>query len=831
MCLKRGMDVIMTKNDFKRLIQNKMITLDGATGTLLQHQGLPTGSCPEEWVLKNSHILLEIQKSYVEAGADIVYSFTFGANKIKLEEFGLADMVEQYNIELVGLSKKAVGSTALVAGVIAPTGQFIQPTGELLFEEAVEIFKQQAKALEKGGADLFVIETMLDIQEARAALIAIKEVSQLPVMITMTFDEKQRTLTGTDPVSALNILQSLGADAVGCNCSTGPKEMVKAIAMMKPYARVPIIAKPNAGMPKLTNGRTEFDMSVDDFVAYYNPLVEAGATMIGGCCGTTPDYIKRIHEMSKAFNVHLDFNKQFTAVSSSKKTVFIGKERPLTIIGERINPTGKKALQEELRNNSLNIAAKLARDQIKAGADILDVNVGMPGVNEKELMLRMVDMLQMRTDIPLCIDSSSVEVIEAALRVYPGRALINSISAEKHKLERLLPIAAKYGAVFVLLPLDDNGVPFTAEERIGVIEYIYQYAQRYGYMKSDIIVDGLVMTVSAEQKAAIETLKVVNACSNDLGFNTILGLSNVSFGLPERKWVNSAFFAMAVANGLTSAICNPSDELLMSMKMASDILMNRDKTSKAYISYCERYNQQQREKLHDNTPMSDNIKSNNAEADKAVKNSSVIYKAVLEGQQEEIEEHIKLALQQKAEPQEIVNNHLIPAISKVGEYFESKRYFLPQLIQSAETMKKGFTYLEPLLKSDSDSSKKCKNRIRIVIATVKGDIHDIGKNIVALMLRNYGFEVTDLGKDVSAEKIINTAIEQSADVIALSALMTTTMVEMKNVIELGKKKGLVCKFMIGGAVVNQQYADEIGADAYSKDAYEAVKTVQRLFNL
>lgn len=801
----------MDRKSFRKVLEESILILDGASGTQMQKRGMPNGVCPEQWAIENPEALISLQREYVEAGSQVVYTFTFGGNRKKLAEFGLEHKTKEINRELALLSRRAVGTSAYVAGDIAPTGHFAKPLGDMEFEEMVDVFKEQAVGLLEGGVDFFIIETMMDIQEARAALLAVKEICELPVCVSMTFNEDGRSLTGTDPVTALITLQSMGADAVGCNCSTGPIEMLEIIKKMKAYAKIPIIAKPNAGLPKLVNGCTVFDMDAKTFGSYGQQFIDAGVNLLGGCCGTSPEYIQAITRET----LHLRPVKlqpvETGVLTSARKTVFMGPEKPMVIVGERINPTGKKKLQQELREDSTVEVRRLALEQVEKGAEVLDVNVGMPGIDEKSVMMKMVEMLSQLSDAPLCLDSSSPEVLEAALRIYPGRALINSISAESAKLDKLLPVAAKYGAMFILLPLGDGGVPETAAERCKIIREVFEEASKYGYTKNDIVIDGLVMTVSSDQKAAMETLEVIRWSSGEFGCNTIIGLSNVSFGLPERNWVNSAFLAMAAANGLSMVIANPSSELLVNLKMACDVLTLRDKNSRRYIDSFSA--------ASGSTPI-----KRVSEVQKTP--AQCIYDAVLKGDREGILGWIDKALEEGSEPAKLVDDSLIPAINQVGQLFDRKEYYLPQLIQSAEAMKTAFGRLQPMLEKGAEQQDKKK--IRIVLATVKGDIHDIGKNIVALMLRNYGFEVYDLGKDVPAEQIISKIRETDAPIVGLSALMTTTMVEMKHVIALAKKEGVQCKFMIGGAVVDQKYADEIGADGYSPDAYSAVKLAFKL---
>lgn len=801
----------MDRKNFLQLLKENLLILDGATGTELQKRGMPQGVCPELWAIENPDVVVDTQKEYIKAGSNVVYTCTLGGSRIKLSEFGLGDRTVEINRKQALLSRQAVGENGLVAGDIGPMGQFVRPFGDMPFEDAVNIFKEQVKGLLEGGVDFFVIETMMDIQEARAALIAVKESCDLPVCVSMTFDDSGKTLTGTDPVTALMIMQNLGADVVGCNCSTGPEDMIKIIRAMKPYAKVPLLAKPNAGLPKLVNGKTQFDMGAEEFGSYVKEFVEAGVNLLGGCCGTSPLYIELLRKNINGLKPIAPDLKKISTVASARKTVFVDADEPVVVVGERINPSGKKMLQEELRQGMTSLVKQFAREQVEKGASVLDVNVGMPGIDEKETMVRVVEELSVMTDAPLCLDSSSPEVLEAALRVYPGRALINSISAERVKLEKLLPITAKYGAMFILLPLSDEGVPETAQERCEIVERVYNQAAGFGYTKNDFVVDGLVMTVSADQKAAVETLKVIDWCSNTFGCGTIVGLSNVSFGMPERKWINSAFLAMAIGRGLTMAIMNPSGDTLMNIKMASDVLKVKDKNSKKYIEYFAGQ-KEQKPAAH--------------QKEETVSTVDKIYGAVVKGDRESVVQYIDIALKEGIEPSHIVDKYLIPAITYVGDLYDKKEYFLPQLIQSAETMKTAFGIIEPLLTKDADGDGSKK--IRVVLATVKGDIHDIGKNIVGLMLRNYGFEVYDLGKDVAAGEIISKAKETKASIIGLSALMTTTMLEMKEVVDLAKKEGLDAKIMIGGAVVNAEYAKEIGADGYSEDAYAAVKLAGKL---
>lgn len=801
-----------TREEIIQRIQNRIIILDGASGTELQTRGMPEGVCPELWCLENKECIGSVHKDYLTAGAEIIYTCTFGANSFKLSQYGQTD-VKQINHGLACLARTIAGSSSLVAGDIGPTGRFVEPFGDVGFDKAVAAFKEQARGLIEGGVDLIVIETMMDIQEARAALIAVKEISDIFTMVTMTFEPGGRTLNGTDPVSALITLQSLGADAVGCNCSTGPDGMIPLVKAMKPYATVPIVAKPNAGLPKLRDGRTFFDMSPEEFSGYAHEFVSAGVHLIGGCCGTTPAHINALKKTTEDLSPCGPAEKSVSAVSSARKAIVFSDASPLFIIGERINPTGKKDLQQELLEGKSSLARKYAREQTSCGADLLDVNVGMPGIDETETIRQVVKELSLSTDAPLSIDSSVPEAIEAALRLYPGRALINSISGEEHKLEKLLEIAKKYGAMFILLPIGGGKLPKTAFERTALISDIFMAAERYGFTKDDIIVDALTMAVSADQSAALETLKTIKWCAQQFGSRTVLGLSNVSFGLPERTWINAAFLAMASSCGLTHAIANPGSVEFMNIKRASDVLMQRDIEARAYISCFAGDAKDAQAKASLPHPQQREIPAGQR-----------IYNAIIEGTRDDITAAIEMALDENISPHAIVNEHMITAIREVGDLYDKKVYFLPQLISSAETMKKGFEHLEPRMKEgDLLAAKKGK----IILATVKGDIHDIGKNIVALMLKNYGFEVIDLGKNVAHEHIIQAIRDHQPDIVGLSALMTTTMVNMKEVISLAEAAGLACRFLVGGAVVTRAYAESIGAH-YAKDGVDAVRVAENL---
>lgn len=814
----------MTKKEFREYLSKGAIVLDGATGTNLMAAGMPIGVCPEAWVMEHQDVLYDLQSAYVKAGTNIVYAPTFTGNRIKLEEYGLEDRIEEINTELVRLSKRAVDGKALVAGDMTMTGKQLFPLGDLMFEELVDVYKEQASILDHAGADLFVVETMMSLQECRAAVIAIKEVSDLPIMVTLSYNEDGRTLFGTPPETAVVVLQSLGVDAIGINCSTGPMEMVELVEKMAQYSTVPILAKPNAGLPELEDDKTVYKMTPQEFADAAVALVNAGASIVGGCCGTTPEHIKALSDAVRELPIRKPLERHRRILASERKNVEIDLDGGFIVVGERINPTGKKKLQAELKEGKLDLVRQMAMEQEENGAKILDINMGMNGIDEKEMMKSVIYEVSSTVDCPLCIDSSHVDVIEEALKIYPGRALINSISLESEKIEKLLPVAAKYGAMFILLPLSDEGLPKDAAEKHRIINTVYDKAMALGMAHEDIVVDGLVATIGANPDAAKECYETISYCKNDKKLPTICGLSNISFGLPERMYVNTAFLTMAICNGLTMAIANPSQELLMNAAFSSDMLLNRPDSDIAYI---ERMNMLAEKKAQYETVV---VKKqpDSAAGDSMGTNTNggndAIFQAVLKGSKGSILDEVKKVIEAGRKPDEIINESLIPAINEVGELFNKKKYFLPQLIGSANTMKHAIDYLEPLLEKNDTG----ENMPTLVIATVEGDIHDIGKNLVVLMLKNYGYNVIDMGKDVPCEDIVNKAIEENAAVIGLSALMTTTMLRMKDVIELCKEKGCSSKVIIGGACITQSYADEIGADGYSRDAAECVKLVEKL---
>ena len=885
----------MKKSEFQSLLNDRFIFLDGATGTNLMKAGMPSGVCPEQWIIEHADIMEDLQRSYVEAGSRVLYAPTFTTNRIKLSEYGLYGNMEKMIHELVGISKRASAGRAYIAGDLTMTGQQLAPMGTMDFEELVEVYKEQIRYLVEAGVDLLVVETMMSLQETRAAVIAAKEVCDLPVMATLTFESDGRTLFGTDAASAAITLESLGVSALGANCSTGPKSMLPVIREMVANSNVPIIAKPNAGLPEIDSmGNTRYAMAPEEFAEEMKLMVEAGVQILGGCCGTTPEHIKALGRFALEHPAKVERRSPSRFyLSSERKSLVFDTDSRFFIVGERINPTGKKKLQAELKEGKLALVDTYAEEQEQWGAKLLDVNVGMGGVDEKSLMRMVLEEVESLTSLPLCLDSSSPEVMEDALRRYPGRALINSVSAETIKLDKMLPLAARYGAMFILLPLSDQGLPASVEERIGIIESVTGKALKLGLKKEDIVVDALVQTVAADPGAAKACLETIRWCKEH-GYPTICGLSNISFGLPQRGYVNAAFLTMAIQAGLTCAIANPNQPLLQAAAYSADLLMGKEGADQSYIEFMQEVG----DKLVISTaaPASaagvmstagsaagnaagrgDGVMStkstagcsgvmstkspgtgntaaggqstdvmstqNDGAAGIATSAASVstgvmsttggaaphpLYTAVLKGNKRDIKELTRFAIESGEDPGDLLEKQLMPAISAVGELFDKGKYFLPQLISGAEAMKNSIEFLEPYLAETKKDEKKLPV---IVIASVKGDIHDIGKNLVAMMLKNYGFPVMDLGKDVPREQIVEEAKKNGAGIIALSALMTTTMTEMKRVIEYAKEQGVKSKVMIGGAVITQEYADEIEADGYSEDAAAAVKLAQRLLNI
>ena len=805
----------MTRTEFRQLIEKRIVFIDGATGTELQKKGMPAGVCPEKWIIDNPDAIRELQAAYYAAGSDIVLAPTFTSSRIKLAEYGLEDNLVEMNRQLVRLTRSVAGDNGLVAADISMTGKQLFPLGDLMFEDLVDCYKEQVAAILEEGVDLFVVETMMSLQECRAAVLAIKETCDLPIIVSLTFNPDGKTLYGTSPDTAMIVLESMGVDCVGMNCSTGPEAMLSLVKEMAAVANIPIIVKPNAGLPELEDGKTVYKMGPKEFTDACVKLYEAGASLFGGCCGSTPEHIKELVSRLKDMPQHSFKNEPLRVVTSERKNTWIDLDGPFMVIGERINPTGKKKFQESLRNGSLSMVVDFAREQEEKGANILDVNMGMNGIDEKQMMLDSIYEVTSAVDLPLCLDTSHVDVMEAALRIYPGRALINSISAEEPKMQDMLKLAKKYGAMFITLPLSGAGLPKDINEKKQHINTVLTAAESMGLRKEDAVVDVLVQTVGAEGTAGLQCFETIEYCKNELGLPTVCGLSNISFGMPNRPFVNTTYLTIAVSKGLTMAIANPSQQMLMYCAAAADTLMNKPGALEKYASLPV-------VEQAVGTAAGSKPGAKEAGGDAGVELSPVA-ECVVKGKKEQIVTEIQSLLDSGVDPQVIIEEHLIKGINVVGDLYDKKKYFLPQLIAGANAMEIGMKHIEPLLASEDSESKGT-----IVIATVEGDIHDIGKNLVALMLKNYGYNVIDLGKDVPAAEIIDKAVEVDADIIGLSALMTTTMMRMDDVVKLAKEKGCRAQIIIGGACINESFKDEINADGYSADAADCVKLVANL---
>ncbi|GAB6126488.1 homocysteine S-methyltransferase family protein [Humidesulfovibrio idahonensis] len=800
-------------SDFRSLLTDGRIHFfDGGFGALLQSRGLPPGVSPEVYGLKNPEPVAAIHAEYVAAGAEVITTNTFGGTRFKLD---MGQDVRALNRHLARTAKQAVDGRAFVAGSVGPTGHFIAPLGDVGFRDMVAAFKEQIEGLVEGGADLIQIETQFDLAEVKAAVMAAREVCDLPVSVSMTFEGAQ-SLTGTPPLTFIDTMQNLGVDLIGTNCSAGPEQIVDIVRAMLPRLSTPLLVQPNAGLPVLDEeGRTVFRLGPDDFARQCRVFAEMGAKLLGGCCGTTPAHITALRaavgDMPYAKPTPPDASPLVLTCRSA--SVAFGWENPLQIIGERINPTGKKVLAEELAQNGHQEALRLATEQIAQGAAILDVNVGAPMVDEKLVLPSLAQALAGRFELPLSLDTSDIAAMENALWTQPGSPLVNSISGEPGRMEQLGPLCKKFGAPFILLPLEGRKLPYTAAERIAVIERLLKQADDLGIARRLIMVDALVLTVSSKPEAARHCLDTVRYCRDVLGLPTTMGLSNVSFGLPARELLNSTFLALSMGAGLSSCIANPASTRLREAAASAEVLLARDANAGRYIGSYANW-----------TPGVGGGQAAAAGGAPGGGKAATPGEAVILGDKAGLLAMIETALEGGADPFALVDGELIPAILEVGNKYERKEYFLPQLLRSAEAMQAGFGRLEPLLLASGRAEKKTP----IVMATVEGDIHDIGKNIVCLMLKNHGFEVFDLGKDVPAAKIVDEAVRVGAKVIGLSALMTTTMVRMEDTVRLVRERGLGIKVMIGGAVVTEAFAQSIGADGFSRDAVAAVKLAGEL---
>ena len=783
---------------------------DGAMGTMLQAGGLKPGACPELMNIEHPDVVKSIHEAYIKAGSTIIETNTFGASTIKLEHYGLADRMTELNTAAVKIAKSAAGERAKVAGSMGPTGRFIQPLGDLDFEAAYQVFYEQSQALAAAGVDYFIIETCIDIQEMRAALLAAKEAApKIPVICQLSYSEDGRTVTGTDPQSAAVILAAMGADIIGVNCSLGPEQLVPIVKTLAENCQVPISVQPNAGMPYLDNGETKFPMGAVEFGTWGRKLVEAGASFLGGCCGTTPEHIKELAKNVKNLAEPVRHNtKQQLMLASRSKTVVIDKDLPTRLIGERINPTGRKKLAAEIREGSLLSVKKEAVNQTKAGAHLLDVNMGVGGIDQAAAMKRAISEISQISDAPLAIDTGDAKALEAGLRAYPGRALINSVSAEKDRLRDFLPLAKKYGAAILCLPITEDGVPKTAKDRIAVVHTIIEAAKKHGLADGDFLLDALVMTVSAQANACQEVLATLQGYRQEFGYPSTMGLSNISFGLPNRPLINSTFFAMCLAAGLDAPIMNPYDDAMQNALMASAALLGKDPNGLAFS----------KNEANLAVPKKAAVaKETNLDTMSAIK------QAVIDGEKDEIEGLVTKAINEGHGTNEITEKALTSAMNDIGVDFGAGRMFLPQVLLSAETMRTAFNKLKELLPNQQAADKGT-----VVIATVKGDVHDLGKNITGALLANSGFKLIDLGKDVDSTEIVRAAIENNADIVGLCALMTTTMVQIDKVIADLHEAGCQAKVMVGGAALTQEYADAAGADAYAADGVKAVELAKAM---
>ena len=781
---------------FKEKFGKEILFFDGAMGTMLQKNGLKTGELPENMNLTHPDVLIKIHKEYLDAGCNVITTNTFGANSLK---FSNVDEIITSAVNLAKKSTEDYDRDTFVALDIGPIGRLLQPCGDLPFEDAYKLFKEQVIAGEKAGADLVLIETMGDLYEIKAAVLAAKENTKLPVLVSMIFDEKGILLTGADIKTAVVTLEGLGVDGIGMNCGLGPDQMLELLKEMQKYSSTPIFIQPNAGLPVSVNGKTTYNVTAEEFARKQLSILHNGACALGGCCGTTPDHIRAMIDLCKNEKIAEIDKKSYTAVSSYSKAV-IFNEKPV-IIGERINPTGKKLLKEALRNNDMDYIYREGVAQADAGADILDVNVGLPEIDEPTMMVNAVKGLQSILDTPLQIDTSDTVAMEKALRIYNGKPMINSVNGKEDSMNSVFPLVKKYGGVVVCLTLDEKGIPETADGRMAIAEKIINKAHEYGISKNDLVFDPLCMTVSTNKENAKITLECVRRLKNDLGVHTVLGVSNVSFGFPNRELLNSTFFTLAMQNGLSAGIINPKSEMMMNAYYSYNALVGYDENFEAYISSV--------------TEIKNETK--NADVD--------LETAVIKGLKEQAKQETEKELQTKT-PLEIIDGILIPALDKVGKDFENNKVFLPGLLMSAETAGVSFEIIkEHLVENGSESAKKG----RVIIATVKGDIHDIGKNIVKVLLENYGYDVIDLGKDVESEKIVSVAKEQNVKLVGLSALMTTTTEAMAETVALLKKECPETKTMVGGAVLTKEYADMIGADYYAKDAMEGVRIAESIF--
>ena len=782
--------------NIRDFIKNNIVYLDGGMGTLLQKSGLQPGELPERWNISHPEVIREIHKNYYDSGSNVVNANTFGANTLKFSIDELDEII-CHAVKNADEARKASSGEQekFIALDVGPTGKLLKPLGDLDFEDAFKIFAETIRLGVKYGVDLITIETMNDSYETKAAVLAAKENSDLPIIVTNAYGENGRLMTGANPAVMAAMLEGMGVDAIGANCSLGPKQLMDVMDELLKYCSVPVAFKPNAGLPKSDGKVTYYDVDADEFAQDIKLSVENGVRIVGGCCGTTPEYIKKVCELTRGMKPKEIEKKTYSVCTSYNKAVFFG-EKPI-LIGERINPTGKKRFKQALLENDIGYILQEAVNQQAKGVHVLDVNVGLPGIDEAQMLTTSVCELQCVTDLPLQIDSSDPVAMESALRRYNGKAMINSVNGKEDNMNAIFPLVKKYGGFVVALTLDEKGIPSTVEGRMKIARKILLTAALYGINKKDIIFDPLAMTVSADKMSAVTTLETVKKITEQLRCNTSLGVSNVSFGLPSRELVNAAFFTTAMENGLSAAIMNPYSARMMEAYYSFNVVKGLDDNCMDFINFASQQ-----------------------EVQPTVKHeSSLTLKEAIEKGLKEKSSEITTAMLGENAPLDIVNSHVIPALDDVGKRFEEKKLFLPQLLMSAEAAKASFEVIKAAMAADGNSVKKGN----IVIATVHGDIHDIGKNIVKLLLENYGYNVIDLGKNVPPETVLNAVIENHAPLVGLSALMTTTVPAMEETVKLVKEKAPWCKTVVGGAVLTQDYADKIGADKYAADAMESVR--------
>lgn len=836
---EKGMESMNIRDEFGK----RMLFFDGGMGSLLQERGLEQGELPETWNLKKPEELIRIHREYLEAGADIVLANTFGANRFKYDNL---DEIIAAGIANAKTAVRESGKKAYVALDMGPTGKLLKPMGTLDFEEAVSVYAEVVRAGEKAGADLILIETMSDTYELKAAVLAAKENSSRPVMATVVFDEGHKLLTGASPENVVALLEGLRVDALGINCGLGPKQMKPIFERLAQFASVPLIIMPNAGLPRVENGRTVYDVDPAEFAEDMAEIIAMGAWFAGGCCGTTPAHIRALTEKCRDFVPKALTKKDDTIVTSYSKAVLLGGKP--AIIGERINPTGKSKFKQALRDNNMEYILEEGVKQADAGADILDVNVGLPEIDEVAMMKQTVYELQGILPLPLQIDTTNAEAMEAAMRVYNGKPMINSVNGKEEVMKEIFPLVRKYGGVVVGLTLDEAGIPTTAEGRLAIAEKIYRTAESYGIERKNIVIDALTMTMSTDDTSAGTTLEVVKKIKEQ-GGRTVLGVSNISFGLPHREILNAAFFSMAMSAGLSAGIINPN---VASMRQAYDTYCVLGGFDSQCMNYIEKYAALQTvttlapagagggngttagtvNSMEGNTAAAggNGAAGSNAGTGAAGGNGTAgsmpaLQNAIVKGLKEQAYRGTKEALASGRDTMDVINGELIPALDVVGQAFEKGTMFLPQLLMSAEAAKAGFAAIKEYVESTGTRQEK---KGTVVIATVKGDIHDIGKNIVKVLLENYGFDVIDLGKDVPPEAVVEAVQQSGARLVGLSALMTTTVASMEETIRQLREKVPGCKVMVGGAVLTPEYADMIGADYYAKDAMQSVHYAEKI---